>query len=78
MSVKRALAVDAKLVWAHETMLVAASDYDIASERIAQLEAALRKAHGVIRSCVTSGVLRHDLNCFLAEESSVLENEVSK
>jgi len=47
-------------------------------KRIAQLEAALRKAHGVIRSCVTSGVLRHDLNCFLAEESSVLENEVSK
>lgn len=41
-------------------------------DEIIQLRAALERAHAVIRKCVTAGVLRHDLNQFLADEA---ENE---
>jgi hypothetical protein len=43
------------------------------TDRIAQLEAALRRHREVIVKCVTDGVLRHDLNVFLAIEADVLD-----
>ena len=38
-------------------------------EEIARLRAAMARAHGIIRKCVTAGVLRADLNRFLADEA---------
>jgi hypothetical protein len=37
--------------------------------QVERLLAALARAHGVIRKCVTAGVLRADLNQFLADEA---------
>ncbi len=47
-------------------LLAQSTDSDVENQA---LRAAMTRAHGVIRNCVTAGVLRADLNQFLADEA---------
>ena len=58
--------------WA--TRPLSRDDGDALAAENDRLRAALERAHAVIRKCVTAGVLRQDLNQFLADESEHRES----